>query len=692
MVKDFNAIVNVSGKVDASLDKSLQSAQKKLGTFNKALITGAAAAVGAIAGIGKALFDMANEYDGAIDKIAFGTGAAGDSLAGLEDDFKAVFASMPTDMDSAATAIADLNTRLGLSGETLQEVAKQSIQLSDALGAGELSAVIEKSAGALQQFKIVEDDVSEAMDHAFKVSQNTGIGYNELMTDMEKYGPTLQALNYDFEESATLLGSLKKSGVDVAAAMSGMNKAVQFSAKEGRAASDVLEEYYAKIKAAETETEALQIASEVFGKKGATTLTDAIRSGAMSITDLNSALIANTDTIDSTVSATYDGFDEQANMLKNKTTLALREVADKVNKAVEGVMPKIGEIVERLIPIIEDIGEKAVPLIDGAVVAFDNLVTAIEWCIDNWDLLSPAISTAVAAFAGFKALQFGAYIFGLGKDVFTLVTSLGALTTAKIKDKAETIALGALYAKDAVVKGISTAATWAQAAASTAAATATSALGAAVAFLTSPIGIAIAAFAAIVAAGVLVYQNFDKIKEIAASVGDFIGAAFTKVADVIKEPINTIIALVNGVIDKINSIGFVIPDWVPGLGGKEFGINIPNIPMLAKGGFTSGVSIAGEAGTEAVISFDESVRDDNINYWTEAGQLLGTLDSSGNLTGGGSVVYDIGTMAFTPTINVSGDVSPEAIANKLRQLGPEFVDMILDALEEHKTGGYAYGR
>ena len=598
---------------------------------------------------------------------------------------------MPTDMDSVSTAIADLNTRLGLSGENLQEVAKQSIQLSESLGAGELGAVIEKSAGALQQFEIAQEDMSAAMDHAFKVSQSTGIGYNELMDYMQKNGATLQQLNYDYEEAATLLGSLKKAGIDVNGAMSAMGKAIQTATKDGKNASVVMEEYYGKIQNAATETDALKIASEIFGKKGASTMVDAIRSGALSITDLNSALIANSDTIDSTVSKTYDGFDEQVKLLQNKTKLAVSGVADKVNKAVENAMPKITEIVDRLIPIIENIGEKAVPLIDNAVVAFDNLVSAIDWCVDNWDLLAPAITNTVIAIAAFKTIKFGAYVLGLGKDVLSLVTSMGLLTAAKVKDKVETIALGALYAKDAVIKGAATAATVAHTAVAWAATAATSALGAAFAFLTSPIGLIIAAFAAVIAAGVLVYKNFDKIKEIAAGVGEFLGAVFSKVADVIKEPINTIIALVNGVIDKINSIGFVIPDWVPGLGGKEFGLNIPNIPMLAKGGFTNGVSIAGEAGTEAVISFDESARSDNIGYWTEAGQLLGTLDSNGNLTNGGSVVYDIGSMSFTPTINVSGDVSPEAIANKLRQLGPEFVDMILEALEERKAGGYGYG-
>ena len=46
-----------------------------------------------------------------------------------------------------------------------------------------------------------------------------------------------------------------------------------------------------------------------------------------------------------------------------------------------------------------------------------------------------------------------------------------------------------------------------------------------------------------------------------------------------------------------------IPDWVPGIGGTEFGVNIPTIPLLANGGIVTSPTLAmiGEAGAEAVI-------------------------------------------------------------------------------------------
>lgn len=68
---------------------------------------------------------------------------------------------------------------------------------------------------------------------------------------------------------------------------------------------------------------------------------------------------------------------------------------------------------------------------------------------------------------------------------------------------------------------------------------------------------------------------------------------------VAKGAINIIISIVNTIIGGLNKLK--IPDWVPGLGGK--GINIPLIPMLAKGSkYTPDTFIAGEAGPELITN------------------------------------------------------------------------------------------
>lgn len=114
-------------------------------------------------------------------------------------------------------------------------------------------------------------------------------------------------------------------------------------------------------------------------------------------------------------------------------------------------------------------------------------------------------------------------------------------------------------------------------------------------------------------------QAWEGVKQI-------FGNAFNALAELAKVPINAVIALINGAIDGINSLtggGISIPDWVPVAGGQTFSLKLNKIPALAHGGFTQGVSIAGEAGTEAVISFMPTVRSANINTWQQAGRMLG---------------------------------------------------------------------
>ena len=173
-------------------------------------------------------------------------------------------------------------------------------------------------------------------------------------------------------------------------------------------------------------------------------------------------------------------------------------------------------------------------------------------------------------------------------------------------------------------------------------------------------------------------------------VKEFFVNGFRALVGIVKAPINGIISLVNGAIDAINSIGFNIPDWVPVLGGKKFSINIPKIPMLATGGFTDGISIAGEKAMEAVISFDPAYRSQNLAYWAEAGRLLGADYSDFALSGNSSgVSIDFGGISFAPNITITGNASKASIMEAIEEEYPEFLDMIEEYLVER--GALVYG-
>ena len=87
-------------------------------------------------------------------------------------------------------------------------------------------------------------------------------------------------------------------------------------------------------------------------------------------------------------------------------------------------------------------------------------------------------------------------------------------------------------------------------------------------------------------------QAWEGVKSIFSGIWEAIKA-------VAKGAVNGIVSIVNGIIGGLNKLK--IPDWVPGLGGK--GINIPLIPMLAKGSKnTPDTFIAGEAGPELITN------------------------------------------------------------------------------------------
>lgn len=93
---------------------------------------------------------------------------------------------------------------------------------------------------------------------------------------------------------------------------------------------------------------------------------------------------------------------------------------------------------------------------------------------------------------------------------------------------------------------------------------------------------------------------------------DGVKSIFTGIWDaltgVVKGVINVIIDVLNGFVGGINKIGFDVPDWVPVIGGKRWGFNVPKIPKLAQGGIVDKPTYAmiGEAGTEAVMPLERN--------------------------------------------------------------------------------------
>nr|DAO79657.1 MAG TPA: minor tail protein [Caudoviricetes sp.] len=196
------------------------------------------------------------------------------------------------------------------------------------------------------------------------------------------------------------------------------------------------------------------------------------------------------------------------------------------------------------------------------------------------------------------------------------------------------------------------------------------------------------------------------------SVKSIFGNAFSALTGLAKAPLNAVISLVNRAIGGLNKLHVSIPDWVPGVGGKEFGINIPQIPMLATGGIATQPSICGEGGyPEYVISTDPKYREQNQKTVFEAANAIGALESASNEgasvrglfkkfngKGGSSTVNNSNEstayrIEFSPVINISGNTdNARSIADEVMRVfddyAPELADKIKAVLATAREGSY----
>ena len=389
---------------------------------------------------------------------------------------------------------------------------------------------------------------------------------------------------------------------------------------------------------------------------------------------------------------------------------------DVLNSALDALKPLWDWAWDNFLePVAEWTGGMIVDILKDLAAALEGIST---WISNNQGPFDAIVVTILAFAAAWKAVELAEFITNAGGVIGiikSLTSTLYACTIAKVADKAETLAICALYAKDFIVgigqtiaklassaaawvadtaaKVANTAATAAHTAATWLATAATTAFGVAMSILTSPITLVIAALAAL---GLGIYElvkHWDTVKEAAGicwdwivdkwqsagewfsgiwesitsafskfddwlqnifnmdfsksfgSLGDIMNAyvanvknifgdiknifgglidfitgifsgdwekawngiidtfsgIFSLLADVAKAPLNLVIGFINGLITgvqsginaivrSVNKLSFKVPNWVPGIGGEDFGFHLPEadfskIPYLAQGGY-----------------------------------------------------------------------------------------------------------
>lgn len=305
----------------------------KFGKAGPLVAAGIAAIPVAALAAAKGLYNIGAEFDGMYDTIRVGTGATGQAFEALKDSARNVAASVPADFDKIGKSLADVNTRTGLTGKTLETVSSQFLEAGRILGE-EIN--IQKATGALNSFNITGKQTEAGMDTLFRVSQATGISMNDLSSVLGRNAPALQSLGFSFNESAAMAGLLNKSGLDANKTLGSMGKALLEVSKSGEKPADAFKRVTGQmgemLKKGD-EAGALNLASKLFGTRGAPQFIGALKSGAINMDAIGKAAQGSGDTILGVGKETADAA-EAWQLLKNNAKLALEPLASGVFNAL----------------------------------------------------------------------------------------------------------------------------------------------------------------------------------------------------------------------------------------------------------------------------------------------------------------------------------------------------------------------
>lgn len=538
--------------------------------------------------LGKASISAFNEVDDGFDIVIKKTGITGDELDGLKTVYENVFGSMPVSAEQAGSAVGEINTRMGLTGQALEDMTKEFLRFSNITDA-DVSKSVASVDKIMTKFGLDSSQTSNVLGLLTRAAQQSGVNIDTLTSTLESNGASLKEMGFDLTESVNLLSQFEENGVDACTAIAAFKKEVMNSTKAGQDAESALRNQIEAIKNAKDETEALQIATALFGGKGAPEMTQAIREGRLSVDDLSTSLSDYGSVVTDTFEATQDPPD-QAKVAFNNLKLAGAELGESVLNVLAPAFDTLADAAKGVKDWFDDLDPTTQQVIvtiallaatiGPLLIVIAKVITAVQVILGVLPAVKAAIVAVNAALAANPIALVVLAIAGLVAAFVALWNNCEEFREfwiglwEALQEGAETVIEGIEIAFEQLGEGFA-------------------AIGDGIMLLFENIGEAFSSL------GETMGDICTTAGEAFSSFGEGVQTVFENMWNFIKDIINTIIGGINGmiagveaainfVIGGMNKLHWEIPSWVPGIGGYGFGFDIPSVDFgrieyLAKG-------------------------------------------------------------------------------------------------------------
>lgn len=654
-----------------------EGVQDKLGSVSEgvdkagmAAKTVASYVSGVVGGTGGLMFKIGSSLQAAMARVQAATGASAEEMARIEASARSIYQSgMGESFDDVARSMATIRQVGGLDGKELEDATKNALALSKTFDMD----VSESSRAASALMKNFGIDGEKAYDIIAYAAQNGANRNGDLLDTLNEYSNQYKALGFSADQFAAHLikgaqdgafsidkvgdaikefnirskdGSKMSMDAFAALGLSGQ-KATQMFAAGGQSAQLAFGEVVKRLQEIKDPVQRNAVGVALFGTQFEDLQDKALSSFAAMQGELprvDGAMKGVSSTISSDIGS-------QIRIVARSFQDLLIPASSEAANALSEHMPQIKASIAALAPHVTALGQSFVNLIptltqllSAAITLATNVSTAV---LENFDKI---VGGAEVAFKAFIAVRGGLLLL---QAAVTVGKWFDLARAAFVQYRVAALASAAASKVSAVALGVLSLASKGASAAMGALSVVAKGLGVAMRFLAAnPVVLILTAIAA---ASVLVYKNWDKLKEYALSISAAVAEAwqgamesvksvfsgtFGSLAEIVKAPINTIIAMINSMIESVNGMNFSVPDWVPGIGGQKFAFELPKIPQLAEGGIATQPTLAtiAEAGeAEAVIPL------------SKLSTMLQPLPSAAQSTGTAPM-----TINFAPVITVQG--------------------------------------
>lgn len=287
------------------------------------------------------------EVDSAMDDVIKRTGASGEALDEFEGIVNSIATNVPTDFMTIAQAVGQVNTRFDATGDVLETLSTSFIKFADLNGTDVVSSIDSVSA-MMKAWGLDANRTVEVLNLLNGVGQQTGISVNTLSNLMQDNALFFKEYNLDVAQTAVLLGSMEKNGVDASAGVTALRTAMAKATDEGSSLTDVLKDFEYMVESAGiSDTEKLARAQELFGGKAYAQIFNALREGNLSFTDISGSMADFRGNVAKTFEATLDPIDEFTTTMNDLKILGA-EIGGEV-------LPVLVDVLKDLKPILDDL-------------------------------------------------------------------------------------------------------------------------------------------------------------------------------------------------------------------------------------------------------------------------------------------------------------------------------------------------